>query len=100
IEGVPLAKRFPDGLSIRVTERTVSALFKDGGQLWWLDSRGQTIAPYDPRAQKGDFVIISGDRSRLPEAVGLLDDLRQRRPEYVAALSEIDAFAAGAFARI
>ncbi|HEX7251922.1 MAG TPA: FtsQ-type POTRA domain-containing protein [Thermoanaerobaculia bacterium] len=97
VERVTLAKRFPDGLTVRVTERIVAALFKEGGQLWWLDGRGQTIAPYDPRAEKGDFVIIRGDRARLADAVGLLDDLRKRRPEYVAALSEIDALPEGDF---
>jgi len=97
VERVTLAKRFPDGLSVRITERTVAALFKEGDRLWWLDGKGQTIAPYDPRAEKGDFVIISGDRGRLADAVGLLDDLRKHRPEYVAALSEIDALPDGDF---
>jgi hypothetical protein len=42
-------------------------------------------------------VIVSGDRRRLAEAVGLLEDLRQRRPEYFAALSEIDSLPDGDF---
>jgi cell division septal protein FtsQ len=97
VERVTLAKRFPDGLSVRVTERSVVALLKEGNRLSWLDRRGQVIAPYDPRGAPGDYVIISGDRSRLAEAVGLLEDLRQHRPRYVAALSEIDALPDGDF---
>jgi len=97
VERVTLAKRFPDGLSVRIAERGVVALFKESGRLWWLDDRGQPIAPYDPRAERGDFVIVSGDRRHLAEAVGLLEDLRQRRPEYFAALSEIDALPEGDF---
>jgi cell division septal protein FtsQ len=97
VERVTLAKRFPDGLSVRLSERSVSALYKEGDRLSWLDMRGQVIAPYDPRGAPADYVIISGDQSRLAEAVGLLEDLRERRPQYVAALSEIDALPDGDF---
>lgn len=97
VERVTLAKRFPDGLSVRVSERAVAALWKEGNRLSWVDLRGQLIAPYDPRGAPSDYVIISGDRSRLPEAVGLLEDLRQHRPQYLAALSEIDALPDGDF---
>jgi cell division septal protein FtsQ len=97
IDRVTLAKRFPDGLSVRVAERTATAVLKEGGRLWFLDGKGQPIAPYDPRAGQGDYVIISGDRRALAEAVGLLEDLRRSRPEYVAALSQIDALPDGDF---
>jgi hypothetical protein len=42
-------------------------------------------------------VIVTGDRRMLPEAVGLLADLRAARPDYVAALSEIASLPDGGF---
>lgn len=97
IERVTLSKRFPDGLSVRVSERRAVALLREGGRLFWLDAYGHPIAPYDPRADHTDYVLVSGDRRALPELVGLLEDLRVGCPEYFAALSEIDALSAGDF---
>jgi len=97
IERVTLAKRFPDGLSVRLTESRAVALWKTREALWWLDTRGGPIASYDPRADSTDYVVISGEQSTLPEAVGLLEDLHASVPEYFAALSEIDALPDGDF---
>ncbi len=97
IDRVTLSKRFPDGISVRLTERPAVALWKNEKTLWWLDAQGGPIAPYDPRTDSTDYVVISGDRSALPEAVGLLEDLRARSPEYFSALSEIDALPDGDF---
>jgi cell division protein FtsQ len=97
IERVTLAKRFPDGLSVRLTECRAVALWKKERTLWWLDARGGRIAPYDPRADSMDYVVVSGEQSALPEAVGLLEELRANAPEYFAALSEIDALPDGDF---
>ena len=97
IDRVTLAKRFPDGLSVRLTESKAVALWKAKDSLWWLDAEGRPIAPYNPRADSEDYVVVSGDRSTLPEAVGLLEDLRARAPAYFAALSEIDALPDGDF---
>jgi cell division septal protein FtsQ len=97
IERVTLDKRFPDGLSVRIAERSAVALWKDRETLWWLDSRGDPIAAYDPRTDGEDYVVVSGDARALPEAMALLEDLRERAPEYFAALSEIDALPDGDF---
>lgn len=97
VERVTLSKRFPDGLSIRVTERRPVALFRDGARLLWLDAKGRTIAPYDARADREEYVLVSGDAHSLPELVGLLEDLREKRPEYFSALSEIAALPDGGF---
>jgi cell division protein FtsQ len=97
VERVTLSKRFPDGLSIRVVERRPIALLRDGVRLMWLDARGRTIAPYDARADRDEYVLVSGDARTLPELVGLLEDLREKRPEYFSALSEIAALPDGGF---
>lgn len=94
---VTLSKRLPDGLSVRVTERQAVALFRDASSLWWLSSEGLPIAPYDPRADSTEYVLVSGDRRALPDAVGLLADLHTVPPEYFSALSEISALPDGGF---
>ena len=97
VERVTLSKRFPDGLSVRVTERQPVALLREAGRLVWLDRNGRAIAPYDERSDPADAVLVAGDRATLPELVGLLEDLRARRPEYFSALSEISALPDGGF---
>ena len=97
IERVTLAKRFPDGLAIRVTERSALALYREGESFWWVGTDGRLIAAYDPRRDRNAYVILSGERRAVPEAVGLLEDLHAKRPEYFAALSEIASLPDGGF---
>ena len=97
IERVTLSKKFPDGLSVRVAERKAVALLREEGKLSWLDARGEPIAPYDPRTDHAEYVLVTGERDALPEAVALLEDLRVSRPEYFSALSEIAALPDGGF---
>ena len=97
IERVTLSKRFPDGLSARITERKAVALYRDDERFWWVGADGNLIAPYDPRGDRTEYVIVTGERRALPEAVGLLADLRAARPDYVAALSEIASLPDGGF---
>ncbi|PYQ34388.1 MAG: hypothetical protein DMF55_09605 [Acidobacteria bacterium] len=97
VERVTLSKRLPDGLAIRVTERKAVALFREGSRLWWLSREGRTIALYDPRADSAEYVLVSGDRRALPEAAGLLEDLRSMPADYFSALSEISALPDGGF---
>jgi cell division septal protein FtsQ len=97
IERVTISKRFPDGLAIRVTERRAVALYRDETGFWWVAEAGNLIASYDPRRDRTQYVILSGERRLLPEAVGLLADLRAARPDYVAALSEIASLPDGGF---
>jgi cell division septal protein FtsQ len=97
IERATVTKRFPDGISVRVSERNAVALFREGDAFWWVDPTGHPIARYDPRRDRAEYVILSGDRRALPEAVGLLEDLRARRPDYFPALSEIASLPDGGF---
>jgi cell division septal protein FtsQ len=97
VERATVTKRFPDGVAVRVVERTPVALFREGDNFWWVDRTGRVIARYDPRRDSAEYVILSGDRRALPDAVALLEDLRARRPEYFAALSEIASLPDGGF---
>lgn len=97
IERVTLSKRFPDGLSVRITERRAVALYRDDTGFWWVGADGALIAAYDPRRDRTEYVIITGERRLLPEAVGLIGDLRAARPDYAAALSEIASLPDGGF---
>ena len=97
VERVTLSKRFPDGLSIRIAERRPVALLRENGRLLWLDAKGHTIAPYDTRSEPGEYVLVSGDARSVPEIVALLEDLKEKRPEYFSALSEIATLPDGGF---
>jgi cell division septal protein FtsQ len=97
IERVTLAKKFPDGLSVRVAERKPVALLREKGQLFFLDARGVPIAPYDARGDHTEYVLVTGERAALPEAVGLLEDVLVRRPDYFSALSEMAGLPDGGF---
>lgn len=101
VERVTLSKRFPDGLSIRIAERRPVALWRaeagGGGRLLWLDAKGHAIAPYDTRSEPGEYVLVSGDARSLPEIVGLIEDLREKRPDYFSSLSEIAVLPDGGF---
>jgi cell division septal protein FtsQ len=97
IERVTLSKRFPDGLLIRITERSAVALYRERERLWWLGSDGRLIARYDPRDDRGEYILVSGDRRALPDAVALLEDLAGGEPEYFSALSEITVLSGGGF---
>jgi cell division protein FtsQ len=99
VERVTISKRFPDGLSIRIAERRPVALLKSekDGKLVWLDAKGHAIALYDTRSEPGEYVVVSGDARSLPEIVGLIEDLREKRPEYFSSLSEIAVLPDGGF---
>lgn len=97
VDRVTLSKRFPDGLLVRIEERRPVALYRRGAELWFVDAGGTPVAPYDPRGETGDYVLLAGDPRALSDAVALLEDLRAHRPEYFSALSEIDALPEGGF---
>lgn len=98
VDRVTLSKRFPDGLEVRIAERRPVALWRDAGaRLFFLGVDGRPIAPYDPRADSADYVLVAGEARQLPEVVSLAEDLRARLPDYFAALSQIDALPDGGF---
>ncbi len=97
IERVTLTKRFPDELTVRVIERRAVALYREDDAFWWVGADGNLIAPYDSRRDRTEYVILTGDRRALPEAVGLLEDLRAGAPEYFSKLSEIASLPDGGF---
>ena len=96
IERVTLTKRFPDELAVRVDERRAVALYREGERFWWVGAAGNLIAPYDSR-DRTEYVILTGERRVLPEAVGLLEDLPAGEAEYFSRLSEIASLPDGGF---
>ena len=83
--------------AVRVTERRAVALFREGESFSWVGSDGRLIAGYDPRRDRTAYVILTGDRRALPEAVGLIEELRAGAPEYFSRLSEIASLPDGGF---
>ena len=98
VERVTLSKRFPDGLEIRIAERRPVALWRGAdARLYFLGTDGRPIAPHDPRTDSADYVLVAGEGRQLPELVALAEELRERVPDYFAALSQIDALPDGGF---
>jgi cell division protein FtsQ len=91
IERVSLSKRFPDALEVRIREREPIAVLRRGSQLFWLGRDGRAIAPYDPRSDRREYVLVGGEERAVAESIALLEELRRSVPEYFSALSEIDA---------
>jgi hypothetical protein len=92
-----VTKRFPDEISVRVTERRSVALYRENERVWWVGAEGNLIAPYDSRRDRTEYVILVGERRVLPEAVQLLEELRAAQPEYFSSLSEIASLPDGGF---
>ncbi len=97
IDRVTLTKRFPDQLSVRVTERRAIALYRENDLFWWVGAEGRLIAPYDARRDRAQYVILTGERRGVSDAVGLLADLRVAQPEYFSKLLEIASLPDGGF---
>jgi cell division protein FtsQ len=91
IAQVTLSKSLPASLYVHIVERNPVALYRGAGELWWVGPEGQRIGRFDPRLDSGDAPLLSGDPSRLPDEVALLDSLRRSLPRYAEHISEIDA---------
>ena len=66
IERVTIAKRFPDGLAVRITERRAVALFREGENFSWVTSDGRLIAGYDPRRDRTAYSWAAQPQPRSP----------------------------------
>ena len=83
--------------SILGEKRRAVALYRDDDAFWWVGDDGRLIASYDSRRDRTEYVILTGERKAVPEAVGLLEDLRSGAPEYFSRLSEIASLPDGGF---
>lgn len=95
---VTVSKVFPDALRVSVQEKTALAFCRMGASLFWLDSSGQVVAPFDPREQAGDYPMITAPAEQLEEAAELLVSLQKEVPAYASAVSEIWSVPSGGFA--
>jgi len=84
-------------VKIMITEKTPIAFCRRGASLFWMDSRGAVVAPFDPRESAGDYPIVTAPDERLPEAAALLASLQRGFPEYASTVSEIWALSSGGF---
>src|SRR5258708_34677244 len=65
---VTVSKVFPDALRVSVQEKTALAFCRVGASLFWLDSSGNIVAPFDPREAAGGYPVITATAGPLPEA--------------------------------
>ena len=98
VSRVTVSKVFPDALRVSVAEKTPIAFCRVGASLFWLDSAGGIVAPFDPRDVPGDFPVITAPPERLPDAAALLVSLQIEAPAYASAISEIWSVPSGGFA--
>jgi len=94
---VTVSKELPHALRISIAEKTPIAFCRRGRTLFWMDSAGSVVAPFDPREAAGDYPIVTAPDSRLGEAAALLTSLQRSFPEYAATVSEIWALSSGGF---
>jgi cell division septal protein FtsQ len=97
---VTVSKVFPDALHVSVQEKTAIAFCRIGASLFWLDSAGEVVAPFDPRDEAGDFPVITAPADRLADASALLVSLQKETPAYASAVSEIWSVPSGGFALV
>jgi hypothetical protein len=95
---VAVRKQLPDHLTVEVTERSPELLLRRGQELVYVDRYGQVIAPWapDPKLEALPLVIWSST-SPVPtdEVRALLAELTAARPDWAAAVSEIELLGDG-----
>lgn len=93
IAGVEVRKQLPDRLLVRVVERVPAALLRAGDGLWYLDGRGERIAPFAPTDGAVDLLLVSSSSDVEVDPARALEverELAVARPEWAEKLSEIE----------
>jgi cell division septal protein FtsQ len=92
IAGVSVRKRLPDRLHVEIDERHPVALLRRGGELEFVDTRGEAFTAFDPAVGPADLLILSGteDPETLLKAIGAAERLTLLDPEWGRALSEVE----------
>ncbi len=70
VQGADLRKDLPARLAVRVAERRAVALQRAGDGLFYLDSQGARIAPFDPAVGRAVDLPLISVATRLPTSGG------------------------------
>lgn len=100
VEAVTVEKRLPRSLRVALVEKRPAALLRRGHELFYLDTAGGVIAPYDPADGAADLLLISvaaGAERELPHAFAFAGELAVSAPAISAGLSEIAVLGDGDF---
>lgn len=92
IAGATLRKELPDRIVVEVHERQPAALLRRDGDLYYVDTGGFVIAPYDPSGPV-DLVLLSaveGAPVNVDKALEVAAALGRGVPEWGAGLSEVE----------
>lgn len=99
IESVAVEKKLPDTLQIAITERKPAALVAAKDGLRYVDRNGVVFARLSPAVGDPDLPLIGETaHADIRAAVAFLEELRLRRPDLYARVSQISASRSGGFA--
>jgi hypothetical protein len=97
---VELRKELPDRLRIEVVERRPAALWRTGDGLFYVDARGEGIAPLAAGESAPGLVILrqaGGGAVPVAAALALVEELRSAAPAWGATVAEIEPLGEGDF---
>jgi cell division protein FtsQ len=90
---VELRKVLPDTLRIEVVERRPVALMRTGDGLFYVDARGEGIAPLPAGASFEELVVLrqpSGGPLPVAAALALIEELKQADASWAASVREVE----------
>ena len=100
LRGVEISKQLPSRLEVRLLERRSVALLRAQEGLFFLDRRGEVIAPYDPQWGDGDYVLVVA-HGRGPAAIrgalALAETWARNAGPWAAGLSEVEIVGATSY---
>lgn len=98
VERVAIEKRIPDGVAVRITERTPVALVNVAGRLRYVDTHGLSFAPLTVTEGNAELPIIpAAEPAELTRTVSFLQSMRRTHPDLFGRLSEVEPIAPEGF---
>jgi cell division septal protein FtsQ len=84
-------KALPGRLAVRLAEKRAVALLRQGGEIFYLDAEGETIAPLEISAEIAHLFLVTADGEVSPKrALAMAHEIADASPSWAAGLSEIE----------
>ena len=100
---VEMRKQLPDRLHVEIVERRPAALLRRDGELFYLDSEGEIIAPFEsnrPEDGEADLLVLSaasGARVAPLDALDLAAELARVERAWAEGLAQVEFLGEGGF---